>query len=201
MIKRIVLLLLTAVFLGAVVSCFPDDGCGGPIRYGIDGIAVAPVRFTEGQFLEDTLAPGDTVVYHQYALLISPVADPTAQIAPSVGSWLSQAYACDPAVVPTDRLARVTVLSDNDFIASDGRTIEAGDTLAAYFDRRDEYGSVAEKLVDYNDRLPAPAKEYPFAIVLTETPAGPQIHQFTVSYRLVDGKSYNFTSDPVTITP
>ena len=197
--KRVVILWLISISIGAVVGCDPDD-CGGAVRYGIDGIMGISVRFTVGPLPEDTLKAGATVPYDQYALLITPLADHRAEITPSVGSWLGRAYACDPAIVPTDQLAGIVISSDTDFTASNGRTVSAGNTLNEFFNVRSEYGLVTESLVSYVSSLPAPAKEYWFAMILNVAPDEAQSHQFTVHYQLTNGKSYRFTSDPVTIT-
>ena len=199
--KRALVLTLLTIPFGTIISCLPDDGCGGPVRYGIDGITGTPVRFAGGPLPEDTLNTGAVVPYDEYALLISPVADRRAEVVPTTGSWIGKACACDPAIVPTDQLASITVVSDTDFIASEGNTVAAGDTLNLFFDVRNEYESVTESLANYVSQLPAPAKEYWFAMMLNAAPLEPQVHQFTVRYQLTNGKSYNFTSDPVTITP
>ena len=197
---RILLLVVVMFFWGAVVSCLPDDNCGGPVRYSIDGIAGIPVQFAGDSSL-DTLEAEATVPYNEYALLISPVANHRAEVAPTTGHWGGRAYACDPAIVPTDQLTDVTVLSGTDFVTLDGVAVTAGDTLNAFFDIRSEQGGILESLLNYTSDLPAPAKEYQFAIALNTAPDKPQAHQFTVHYRLRSGDLYTFTSPAVTIIP
>lgn len=199
MIKRVLFLWLLTTFIGTVFSC--SDHCGGPLYYGIGNITGIPVIFTEGQPLEDTVAKAATLPYHQYALLITTVPDYRTQSTPSGGGWFQRAYACDPAVVPTDELAAIVVTSDTDFTATDGQRIKADTSLTPFFETRSEYGIATDYVASYVNDLPAPAKEFRFALVLARAPAEPQLHQFTVHYQLTDGRAFSVTLPPVTITP
>ena len=199
-VQRAAILSLAAIIVGMVASCGLDDCDESGIQYRISSIKGAFIPLSEGR-RTDTLAAEASMQYDEFVLLITPVAEYLTAEESSVGSWLSPAYACDPAILPVDQLASVTVLSDTDFRVSDGRVVASGDTLNTFFHVSSPYGSASQNLVEYVNTLPTSAREATFGIVLNSAPAQPQTHRFTVHYALTNGDTFRFSSDPITITP
>ena len=207
-IRRVVTVLVTTSLIARIISCWPTDDCSGgeEYRYSISGITGANVRPIEGKNLYDTLDGGESIADGQYALLVTPQTEKyVTENTVNLGSWLSTAYACEPAIIPMDMIRSIRIQSDANYILST-KTIAAGNTLdslfdigfAGYYDAPSSFKNLSE----YNTELSSSeAYDYRFLLEINTAPILPQTHQFTVHYELTNGMVYRFTSNPITLLP
>lgn len=185
------------------IGCFDDGGCGSFNNQFIDIKEVSGTNVALGSsysaFVE--LGEGATVTYTEFGIRAIPEVTYQSEMAEVSGGY--NAYACSPvAPQPTEEIAEIVVFSAAPYAqSSSSKVFAAGDTLNTIIKIYEPYSGRIVGLPDLFMDDDVMASDYPFTLQLTSAPQEPTEHQFTIHYRLTNGEFYEFTTDPVVITP
>lgn len=197
------------VLLLLLAACTDENDCGdvgGNSYTNITGLTGSAVHFNNaGYYGFETLKDSSAVMYGNFGLRLLPEVEYYAlqkQKMPK-GSWFSAAYACSPMPPrPSEKIADITVFSHADYVqGSSSKVLAAGDTLNSVFEIYDYYSGRIVGLPDFLADDDLMASEEGFVLRPAVAVASPQLHQFTVHYRLTNGEFYTYKAAPITLTP
>lgn len=198
--------LCSLFYLCTLISCYDDD-CGDfkVSNYHINGLSGINIRLdNENYYVYDTLSNHASISNKHYGIHILPQ---TAYVAMQETTqsryWYNIAYACSPVPPqPTEEIADIAIFSNANFVqASSSKVLAAGDTLNSVFEIYDYYSGRIVGLPDFLVDDDLAASEDGFVLRPTVAVASPQLHQFTVHYRLTNGEFYTYEAPPVTLIP
>lgn len=193
--KKLLLILLVYSFpllLSALTGC--DDCNPDPIRFGIARYDVYLGNAeSEDQYVypPDTIAANDTVDFKKLSIVIAGKLRSVASYNETTCG--TEAWACDPAIIPVDRIQSITVSSS----ASYNATLPAGANLSPVLSIARP--GLTQQAFSVFDNAPEIEAQDSYSIRLAQAPESNGTHKFTVKIELTNGQSFSATTPPVYI--
>ena len=192
------LVLLTGLFLGPALmsglfSC--GNSCGGPYKYQIQDyrVLLSKVKPQNASWYPlDSLTTGQTITYREVELHLVAEEQQVAAHRVIIGS---DVWACDPAIIPLDRIKNKTVRRPQSYRAA----LPAGSDLKPILSAGLGGGSqqpLAEVLASSSQRA-----ESIVSLRFAQAPDQSAQHEFTIEIELIRGPIFVRKTKPVTITP
>jgi len=193
--KKVLLIVLVYSFpllLSALSGC---NNCkSDPIPFAISNYKIyLGDAEKEDQYVypPDTIAANDTIDFKKLSIAITST-QRSVTLHSSAKSG-SEAWACDPTVIPADEIKSITVTSS----AAYNSTLPPGIHLSPVLSIARK-GSPQEAFSDFDTTPDRPAYES-YSIRLAQAPENSGLHRFTVKIDLLNGQTFTNTAAPVYI--
>jgi hypothetical protein len=191
------LLLISLLFgpalVGGLVGC--EEKCGGPYKFQIQDYQVSLRRIDPQKpntYLPNPLSGGEIVSYKEIELLLNAEEQRVAVRRAGVGA---NVWACEPAIIPLDRIKQLTVNSNQAYNAS----LPAGNDLKTVLST----GLAGINQKPLIEALTGSSQEGQSigSLRFTQAPDRSAQHEFTIRIELSRGPVFTLRTKPITITP
>jgi hypothetical protein len=187
----LICLLLGPALMSGLVGC--EKKCGGSYKFQIRDYQVAFRRVDPQKpntYLHDPLSGGETVIYKEIEFLLIAEHQRVAIRQVTTGANL---WACDPAIIPLDRIKELTVSSNQAYNAS----LPAGSDLKTVLstggsDQRPLTGALTNS---------SQVDQSIGSLRFTQAPDRSAQHEFTIRIELSRGPVFTLRTKPITVTP
>jgi hypothetical protein len=189
----LICLLFGPALMSGLVGC--EEKCGGAYQLQTRDYQVS-LRWVDPQkpntYLPAHLSSGETVNYKEIELHLTAEVQRVAIHQVTTGANL---WACDPSIIPLDRIKELTVSSNQAYNAS----LPAGSDLKTVLSTG-LYGSNHRPLTEALSDL-SPEGQSIGSLRFTQAPDRSAQHEFTIRIELSRGPVFTLRTKPVTVTP
>lgn len=186
-------LLFAPAIMSGLIGC--EEKCGGPHKFQIRDYQVSLRRIDPQKpntYLSDTLSVGETITYKGIEFLLIAEEQRVSIRQVTTGATL---LACDPAIIPLDRIKELTVISNQAYNA----LLPAGSDLKTVLSTGHAGNNqrlLTEALADLSQ-----GGQSIGSLRFTQAPDRSAQHEFTIRIELSRGPVFTLRTKPITVTP